>query len=282
MADAGTLEFFQKQREVDVQNGICCDCGTRDPEWASVSHGIYLSIEASGVHRSLGVRMSYVQSTCMDSWKPLHLRMMELGGNQRFVTCMREHGVPEDMTIRQKYSTRAAEWYRANLRAMAEDITPPPALPPGIGHLPAEGATSSTPEQLILDQVFAKTPLQNDVSVGGVHAGVSGRPQRPLGVHSISIFAPRAPKRARPSHGSACSDASFGAPVGVAADPGAMGEAITLPRFLGRCGSLAVMPASENDSLGVWKLPSPRPIGVLKQLVWTTRGDRTAERAHPP
>eukprot|EP00442_Polarella_glacialis_P047600 CAMPEP_0115077168 /NCGR_PEP_ID=MMETSP0227-20121206/16837_1 /TAXON_ID=89957 /ORGANISM="Polarella glacialis, Strain CCMP 1383" /LENGTH=354 /DNA_ID=CAMNT_0002464399 /DNA_START=339 /DNA_END=1403 /DNA_ORIENTATION=- len=185
MLDPNAQLVFERQLQ-DPANLVCCDTGTADPQWASVSHGIYLSIGACGVHRSLGVRVSYVQSMSMDSWKPVHLRMMELGGNQRFNDFMAEQGVPRHMPIREKYSTRAARWYRETLRAEAEaeggssGSSPRSPLPlePGTGHLPddagAAGSQSSEARQL-LDQVFAQVPIQGSMTMGGVPLG-SGLP----------------------------------------------------------------------------------------------------------
>mmetsp|Transcript_84435 Transcript_84435/g.217455 ORF Transcript_84435/g.217455 Transcript_84435/m.217455 type:complete len:322 (-) Transcript_84435:333-1298(-) len=165
VVDPVAAEFFRLQRE-DIANTTCCDSGSEDAQWASVSHGIYISIEASGLHRSLGVHISFVQSTCMDSWRPIHLKMMELGGNRCFDEFLREHGVPKDMPIREKYTTRAAKWYRENLRAMAEERDPLEPLEPGTGHLPSSDATGQA--QLILDQVFATVPNGGAMSSGGV------------------------------------------------------------------------------------------------------------------
>lgn len=166
MVDLQANEFFRGQVEDDEFNGLCYDCGTADASWASVSHGIYLSIGAAGLHRSLGVKVSFVQSTTMDSWRPLHLRMMELGGNRRFDEFMREQGVPADMPIRKKYTTRAAEWYRRNLRALAEGTEPLEQLPAGTGHLPAGSASSSA--QQVLDKVFKEAPHSGSMTSGGV------------------------------------------------------------------------------------------------------------------
>ncbi|CAE8719231.1 unnamed protein product, partial [Polarella glacialis] len=185
MLDPNAQLVFERQLQ-DPANLVCCDTGTADPQWASVSHGIYLSIGACGVHRSLGVRVSYVQSMSMDSWKPVHLRMMELGGNERFNDFMAEQGVPRHMPIREKYSTRAARWYRETLRAEAEaeggpsGSSPRSPLPlePGTGHLlddaGAAGSQSSEARQL-LDQVFAQVPIQGSMTMGGVPLG-SGLP----------------------------------------------------------------------------------------------------------
>ena len=41
-------------------NDICADCGSSDPDWASLNLCILLCIECSGVHRNLGVHISKV------------------------------------------------------------------------------------------------------------------------------------------------------------------------------------------------------------------------------
>lgn len=159
-------EFFSAQLS-DPANGTCCDGGPGEAEWASVSHGIYLSIAAAGVHRSMGVRTSFVQSTAMDAWKPLHLRMMELGGNRRFNDFLRQHGVPEGAPLREKYATRAAAWYRRSLRAEAEGSEAPEPLAEGTGHLPEEECAASA----VLDRVFAEA--RTDISPRSVGSSKS-------------------------------------------------------------------------------------------------------------
>lgn len=169
-ADPVAFEFFVEDLQ-KPSNSVCCDTGVAAPQWASVSHGIYISIGASGIHRSLGVKVSFVQSLSMDSWRPVHLRMMQLGGNERFNQFMIEQGVPLDMPIREKYSTRAAEWYREALRAEAEGRELPPPLEPGVGHLPSEENLQNLEERRLLDQVFAKAPKQGSMTSGGVLEG---------------------------------------------------------------------------------------------------------------
>jgi len=170
--DANVLAAFEELRQQDDANGVCFDGGVGEPTWASVSHGVFLSIGACGVHRSLGVKVSYVQSTTMDSWKPIHLRMMRLGGNKRFQDFLDSHGVPRDMPIREKYQTRAAAWYRECLRAEAEGREVPEPLPAGTGHLSCNDVQS--PEQRVLDAVFAEPPRDGEMTHGGVPEGSSG------------------------------------------------------------------------------------------------------------
>ncbi|CAE7301000.1 PNO1 [Symbiodinium pilosum] len=192
-------QFFQRHQASDPANSICCDCEGRKAEWASVSHGTYISIEASGIHRSLGVKTSFVLSTTLDSWKGVHLRMMELGGNRRFQEFMRQH-VPEDMPLRKKYLTRAAEWYRQNLKAEAEGSTPPAPIEPGTGHWPIEGTSS---QEEILDRVFAAAPGCNSMTSGGISRSTEGLPRsismsRTLDGRSVAEIVNR-PKSVKPA-----------------------------------------------------------------------------------
>ena len=59
-------------------NRLCADCGSPDPDWASLNLGILICIECSGVHRQLGVHISKVRSCTLDVkvWEP---QVMEVG-----------------------------------------------------------------------------------------------------------------------------------------------------------------------------------------------------------
>ena len=113
-------------------NKTCVDCHQKNPQWASVSYGIFMCLDCSGKHRGLGVHLSFVRSVTMDSWPDSHLRKMEAnsGGNDALNAFLSARGIPKDTDIPLKYNTNAAALYREKVQAIAENRrwTEPPVV----------------------------------------------------------------------------------------------------------------------------------------------------------
>ena len=60
-------------------NDRCVDCCKRGPRWASANLGVFMCIDCSGIHRALGVHISFVRSVNLDSWTT---KQVEVSGRE--------------------------------------------------------------------------------------------------------------------------------------------------------------------------------------------------------
>ena len=144
------MAFFEQLKQQDPLNGVCCDCGAHNPLWASLSYGSYFCLECSGVHRSIGVHISFVRSLNMDSWNEQQQSRMRAGGNTKLRDYLRACGMPNEYTlrggpcVRDKYHTESAAAYRTHIEKVARgepstltpipfEVAAPPAVAPGGG-----------------------------------------------------------------------------------------------------------------------------------------------------
>jgi stromal membrane-associated protein len=78
-------------------NEKCADCNGHSPTWASINNSVFICTSCAGVHRSLGVDISFVKSIKLDKWKPENLMAMKKSVSTAFINeTLLEYSVPAD------------------------------------------------------------------------------------------------------------------------------------------------------------------------------------------
>ncbi|KAK7544751.1 uncharacterized protein J3D65DRAFT_610626 [Phyllosticta citribraziliensis] len=184
-------ETRSKLLEIQKTNGNnqCVDCNAASPQWASPKFGIFMCLQCSGIHRGLGVHISFVRSITMDAFKPAELTRMKNGGNKPWQDFFNAHASNElegrtfeDSTINERYDSEAGEEWKDRLTAKVEGKEYVPQ--PKSEKKPTKHEPQTSGSRLPGSAVGSRSHTPVNRSVDGTGSARSGSPS--LGTNAMS------------------------------------------------------------------------------------------------
>ncbi|WZZ61849.1 hypothetical protein YC2023_061956 [Brassica napus] len=159
-------------------NRECADCRSKAPRWASVNLGVFICMQCSGIHRSLGVHISQVRSITLDTWLPDQVSFMQSTGNAKANQYWESELPPHfersssDAFIRAKYNEK--KWVsrgRIQPAPVVNQLSCKVSHSVERGHkpeTPTKTRTRSLDEDILLKHVLEVTPPETRIRAGSV------------------------------------------------------------------------------------------------------------------
>ncbi|KAF9436578.1 ADP-ribosylation factor GTPase activating protein, ER-Golgi transport [Entomortierella beljakovae] len=179
-----TLDFFKRLKTQHANKAsMCADCNSKNPDWCSIPFGIFLCFECSSVHRNLGVHISFVRSSLLDSWSWDQLRTMKVGGNAALHEFFNKSLLGSNKDAKTKYTSKVAVAYKEKLEQRKiedEKINP--------GRLIPEAKEAPKPVVADEDDFFNtwNEPKKSASSSGSSTPASSSTPPPVLGMGGLS------------------------------------------------------------------------------------------------
>lgn len=97
-------------------NSQCADCSAPSPTWVSVNNKVFICTACAGIHRSLGVEYSFVQSVKLDEWAQSAVDDLKHGTTRSINEDLLEYSVPPEVFKPNEKSSRAEREIYINMK----------------------------------------------------------------------------------------------------------------------------------------------------------------------
>ena len=110
--------------KIDENNYYCVDCGKEKTTFLSINNGVTLCSICAQEHLLLGHSISYIKDI-NDKLDEYLFNFIVFGSNTRFKRFIQNEKVEQDLTIENKYKTKALYYYRKLLKNKIEGLQLP-------------------------------------------------------------------------------------------------------------------------------------------------------------
>lgn len=181
-------------------NKTCADCKvSTNPRWASWNIGVFICINCSGIHRSMGTHISKVKSIDLDSWTDEQTESMVNWGNEK-ANAYWEHNLPQNQIpdaskiqnfIRTKYELK--KWVATKYLPDPKTIKPSASSATVSNILEAPKKESEPQKKDVLDLFSSPAPTTSSAAATPTPPKPPAKPSQSQGLLDLNLGAAPAP-----------------------------------------------------------------------------------------
>lgn len=154
------------------ENKKCLDCDTEAVEWVSFPTAIFLCTKCCRLHKAF-TKKETLKSLNMSEFTEKEISKMTIGGNERYLSFLKEYNIPKDQNIENKYLTVMTDYYNTLIESEVNKLKNVVNSEQVYNNLISQKPSIEIGQQLIQDNMSyynienVNEAKQEDISMGG-------------------------------------------------------------------------------------------------------------------